>query len=245
MSYYRASTSNPNGWRPGTVRLGTLDRSPDWKHTVAAVDRAQQMHARWNAMQGRRTMKRLMTVDAAARGDRGALHGLAGLGLLDNNSTMVQGANYVFYFTYSTLGINPTPGQIQLALSGDSNFATVVPFDTGDGRLAVSFVYAGGGSTVVNAGAEMQNVINSNNAQNVMFGNIFAASVTFAGADGGAASAPAQTTPIPSGVNDAQQQQQQQQPKPFNLSNFLAGLGIGGGAALALGTLGLVLVMRD
>lgn len=85
-----------------------------------------------------------------------------------NCDDMVQGQGYTFHFKYGGwLAGAVSPDGLQSAVAADSNFAspTVVINCSGSlfkaNRVSISFVYAGQGSTVANAGAEMQNVISN------------------------------------------------------------------------------------
>lgn len=230
--YVQANTGNQTGWRPLYTPLGEMQAQPDWKSVANARERQMHTRHRVNEAVERAKARHMARVDAHARGDRG----MSGMGLLDNNSQMTQGANYVFYFNpASGFGINPSPDLIASALAGDSNFGTAVPFNTGT-QIAVSFVYKGMGSTVLNAGAEMEKVINDRALTDNSF---FAAKVQFAGADGGATASAPQVTDIPAAVQNAANQPSSSG-SPFN---FLTG--ISAGTALAIGGIALVMLLKN
>jgi hypothetical protein len=85
---------------------------------------------------------------------------LSGLGVLDTNKLMIKGGQYTFHFTFGLLGLRVSPADITKAILSDANFARPVATLPGDGTVSVSFIYNGRGSTIGNAAAEMQSVIN-------------------------------------------------------------------------------------
>lgn len=92
------------------------------------------------------------------------LGGLTGLRGIDTDQQMIAGSPYTFYFNYGRLGLAIDPTSIPGWLSGDSNFGSpLATIKSGylSNQVAVSFTYKGKGSTVGNAGLEMQNVLNS------------------------------------------------------------------------------------
>jgi hypothetical protein len=94
-------------------------------------------------------------------------------------SMMVLNATYTFSFTSDDmLGVLPSNDAVQKGVSTDSNFGS--PSAIGASKLLlVTFVYKGLGSTVIQAGGEMQQVINTHR-------NTVSGSVTFKGASVGA-----------------------------------------------------------
>jgi len=237
MSYFRASTANDQGWRPGTVTLGNMIRhaGPDWK--AVAAQHAAAVRAGQQIQQARQRVatRRMSAIDAAARGDRTRVRmpRLSGLSGLDLSSLLVNGQTYIFHFTWSGLGLSPDMNAIsQQIASSDSNFLNPVA-SAESGGVRVQFVYNGQGSNVAAAGAEMQNAINTFGLMGIANG------LTFSGADGGpGGSLTAPGAPNPSNNNN-------NNPSSFSWSSFLAGMGlsVGVGTALAVG-LGVVL-LRD
>jgi hypothetical protein len=245
MSYFRASTANPTGWRPGTVLLGNMasrqHQGPDWK-TVAAQHAAsvkagkQIQHARQNQQR-----RRMNAIDAAARGDRTRVRTprLSGLGLnaINLGGQMVAGFPYVFHFSWGGLGIAPDMNAIASQIAADSNFSNPVATKETSG-VQVAFTYSGQGSTVANAGSEMQTVINTFGLMGIDN------SLNFYAAEGGPATQTTSSQPVvvqnsdgtvtivspstPPGVAPASS-------GGFDLTSFAGGLGIGGAVALALG----------
>lgn len=129
--------------------------------------------------------------------------GMRGLGALDPNSQMVAGAQYVFHFSWWGLGLNPGTDNISQQIATDSNFANPVAYVTSNG-VDVYFQYAGQGSTIQAAGAEMQNVANAWTVFGIGNG------INFVSADGGAMAGAPQQTPInappqnpPGGISNA------------------------------------------
>ncbi len=89
---------------------------------------------------------------------------LSGLAGADLDAAMVQGANYTFLFNYGRAGIAQDPADVSKWVATDSNFknpVSTVKSGFFSNQVAVSFTYNGKGSSVRNAGVEMQNVINS------------------------------------------------------------------------------------
>jgi hypothetical protein len=167
MSYLRASTANPNGWRPGTVRLGEMRRPvQDWKVAVANHAAAQHAYDQQQKASRGRAMAGMALVDARARGVRMPVRGrgLSGMGSLDPSSQMVKGATYVFHFTCAIgLGIGcPSLDSVRNAVATDANFANPSPGLEGNGGMYVAFSYNGQGSNIIQAAGEMANVIQSN-----------------------------------------------------------------------------------
>ena len=187
MSYFRASTANTNGWRPGTVQgLGYMSSSrqngPDWKTVAAQHQAATRAHQHHQRQRQRANAHRMAVVDAAARGDRTRvrmprmLSGLGGLGMLSNSAQMVQGAQYVFHFTGPNTTVAAFSGSLRNQIAADTNFQNPVVTAEPSG-MRVTFIYQGQGSTIGDAGAEMQNVLRSQ----TFFSNGF----MFSGAEGG------------------------------------------------------------
>lgn len=244
MSYMRASTANPNGWRPGTVRLGEMRRrpAPDWKVANANQDAIQGIYNQQQAAARGRAMAGMALVDARARGVgmpifRRALSGL-GLNAINLQGPMVNGFPYVFHFSWGGLGVGVDPNSIASTIAADTNFANPVAAQE-SGGMQVSFTYAGISSTVANAGAEMQTVINDNLTMQSTF-----TTLAFYAAEGGPAT---QTTPA-NPVNSTTPPGAPPAPNTgFSLSNLLSSSGLaslGIGAALAL-ALGVVLVVKE
>ena len=247
MSYLRANTDNPNGWRPGTVRtLGELRRlsAPDWKASAAAMDHAQRVHQMRSAAGRHAQMVKLTHDDAVARGLRPARpvvrrRGMSGLGLnaIDLNSGMVPGAPYTFHFTASTiLGLDP--GMIAQSVATDANFLSPTVMQE-SGGFQVSFIYGGPasdgkggpGATVQGAASELQSVLGSHAAGIGVWNTVL-----FRAAEGGLAAGSSPATPVFNPVTTpGQQELQPQPPGTFNLSTFIAGLGTGGAIALGVG----------
>lgn len=235
MSYFRASTANPNGWRPGTVRgLGYMSSArqngPDWKAVAAQHQAATRAHQHHQRQRKRANAHRMAIVDAAARGDRTRVRmpRLSGLGGIDLSSQLVNGQTYIFHFTWSGLGIAPDMNAIsQQIASSDSNFLNPVA-SAEPGGVRVQFVYNGQGSNVSAAGGEMQNAINTFGLMGIGNG------LTFSGADGG----PGGSLTAPGAPNN-----NNNNPSSFSWSAFLAGMGlsVGVGTALAVG-LGVILL---
>lgn len=242
MSYMRASTANPNGWRPGTVRLGEMRRrhAPDWKDVVANQDATQRLYNQQQAAARNRALAGMALVDARARGvslpaiQRRPLSGL-GFNFINSSTPIVQGAQYVFHFTYGGLGLAPDMSGLAQSIAADSNFGNpTVSAESGGVQVLFTFNgQVGPGSTVGSYGAEMQNVINS-------FSNMgFANSLNFSGAElASAATAPGATN---TGSIFSSSPSLPSLPS-FSLTNFLAGLGTGGAIALAVGA---VILLRD
>lgn len=271
--YVQADTGNPTGWRPQYKPLGEMPAAPDWKTVHALRDesrRRQQMLQ--HGLQRIRAFK-AHRVDAHARGDRTAALAprLSGLGGLDLAAQMVQGAQYVFHFSGSNSLISSLSTALRSQIAADTNFLNPVVSAESSG-MRVSFIYNGRGSSVGDAGAEMQNVLKSS--------SVFSVGYLFSGAEGGPAPVAGiastagktvfATSPdgtviqwsdgsvtdtttgvtVDSGGNvvstggtppGAGNQQQQ----PFDWNKFFAGFGVGTGTALAIGALGLVLLLRN
>ena len=255
MSYVKASTANPTGWRQGTYRLGDLQsgNAPDWKVAAAMLSHGQAVQRHAAAVARNRRMAHLSAIDAAARGgyipqltgkrNKRRLSGL-GLNSINLQGQMVNGFPYVFHFSWGALGIGIDPGSIAATIAADSNFANPVAAAE-SGGMQVAFTYAGQGSTVANAGAEMQSVIN-NNPQ--MLG--FVTTLNFYAAEGGPATQITASQPVtitaPNGTVTALAPTSAPGVAPssltssFDLSNFLSGLGTGGAIALAVGAIFLL-----
>jgi hypothetical protein len=201
MSYFRASTGNPLGWRSGVATLGNEIRhaGPDWKTVAAHHDAAEKAGKQMHRARQRHNDHRMALVDAAARGDRTRVRmaRLSGLGLnaIDLSSNMVRGAQYVFHFqkTGVTLGVTDMTALAQ-TVAADSNFNNVSATDEPNG-FQVRFIYNGISSTVGAAGGEMQKVINDRSANGI---GVFA-SAFFTAAEGG----PSQTPPTAKDVANA------------------------------------------
>jgi hypothetical protein len=238
MSYFRASTDNPNGWRPGIARMGYLSsgrhRGPDWKDVAAQHDAATRVQQQHRGAVQRATAIRASQVDAYARGDRTRViyRGLSGLGMtaIDLSGPMTPGAQYVFHFavTGTVLGgaSSIDPQSIAAAVATDSNFSSPSAFTEGTG-FQVAFTYTGAGSNVAGAASEMQGVINSHtfNGLGVL------ANAAFIAAEGGPSGQPLMTQSNPVTTPG----QQPPPPSNFNFGTFLSGLGVGGAVALGLG----------
>jgi len=232
VSYIRANTGNPLGWRGNTVTLGNMVRhnGPDWKDVAAHHDAMIRAGRQRNAARQRDAQYRMQMVDAAARGDRTRVRvpSLSGLGGLDVSSQMVPGQTYVFHFTCSIgFGIGcPSLDAVRNAILTDSNFANPTPLLDGNGGMAISFQYNGQGSNILQAAGEMASVIQSNVSGYARF--------VFVSADG-----PGGTLTAPGNPDN------NNNPSTFNWSSFLAGMGlsVGVGTALAVG-LG-VLLLKD
>lgn len=267
MSYMRASTSNPNGWRPGTVRLGEMRRRPvqDWKVAVANHAAAQHAYDQQQKAARGRAMAGLALVDARARGVRLPVRGrgLSGMGSLDPSGQMVKGATYVFHFTCAVgLGIGcPSLTAVANAVATDANFKNPSPGLEGNGGMYVAFVYNGQGSNIIQAAGEMASVIQSN-----VFGY---ARFVFVSADGPSISSAATvvstnsdgtvnlsdgstvdpTTGVvtnPDGSTSTPQINtsgagNNNSSAPFDFVGFLEGMGTGGVLALAVG---LIVVLK-
>lgn len=246
MSYMRASTSNPNGWRPGTVRLGEMRRrpAPDWKVAVANHAAAQHAYDQQQKSARTRAMAGMALVDARARGVRLPGRRLSGLGLtaIDPNGQLTVGAPYTFHFVVSgtVLGsIDPTT--IASAVATDSNFGG--PSAAGESSgFQVSFTYMGQGATVGSAANEMAGVINSHALNGIgAFAN-----ASFLVAEGGPIGQPlvsaANTNPVTT-PGQTNQQNSANQSGSFSIANFLAGLGTGGVIALGVGAIVLLEVL--
>lgn len=247
MSYMRASTANPNGWRPGTVRLGEMRRrpAPDWKVANANMSNAQRAYAFQQSAARNRAMAGMALVDARARGVgmpifRRALSGL-GLNAINLQGLIVSGYPYVFHFSWGGLGVGVDPNSLASTIAADTNFANPVVAQE-SGGMQVSFTFngqVGSASTVGSYGAEMQNVINNNDTMQATF-----TTLNFYAAEGGPAT---QTTPA-NPVNSTTPPGTPPAPNTgFSLSNLLSSSGLaslGIGAALAL-ALGVVLVVKE
>lgn len=180
MSYFRASTGNPLGWRGNVATLGNEIRhsGPDWKTVAAQHDAAVRAGQQMRQRRQRDAQYRMARVDAAARGDRTRVRipRLSGLGGLDLASQMERGAQYVFHFTGPNTLVSALSTALRNQIAADTNFGNPVVSAEATG-MRVSFTYQGQGSTVGNAGAEMQSVLKSQTA----FSNGF----LFSGAEGG------------------------------------------------------------
>lgn len=271
MSYMRASTANPNGWRPGTVRLGEMRRrhAPDWKDVVANQDATQRIYNQQQAAARGRAMAGMALVDARARGVRLPVRGgLSGMGSLDPSSQMVRGATYVFHFTcaaIASLGIGcPSLSSVNSAVATDTNFKNPSAGIEGNGGMYVAFTYNGISSNIVQAAAEMAQVIQSN-----VFGY---ARFVFVSADGPAispAATPVSTNPDgtvslsdgstvnpatgvvtnPDGSTSTTTISLASGSTPssgssFDLTSLFSGLGIGTGTGILL-ALGAVFLLKD
>lgn len=261
MSYFRASTGNPLGWRSGTVTLGNAVRhnGPDWKTVAAHHDASVRAgRSRHRAMQ-RANDYRMSLVDAAARGDRTRVRmpGLRGLsGLLSNSTQMVQGAQYVFHFTGPNLLVSALSGGLRNQIAADTNFSNPVVSAETNG-MRVEFIYNGQGSNIGDAGAEMQNVLKSQ--------SIFSNGFLFSGAEGGPATVPgssgSQVFVGPDGIlrdasgnvvsantsnpGDKSSNDNNNNGSTFDWSSFWEGMGLSAGVGTAL-TIGLAfLVFRN
>ncbi|HLW53232.1 MAG TPA: hypothetical protein VKW06_10355 [Candidatus Angelobacter sp.] len=164
MAYIRANTQNSNGWRPNTVRLGSMShpaaKAPNWANSVQRLEgkqRAAYVHAR-NAQRHEQRTGQIQ--DANAR--RSHTPNLSGLGAyIPGNTQMVQGATYLFHFSGSAIGASMTNmDTLRSKIAADSNFLNPVVTAESTG-LQVNFVYNGQGATVATAGAEMQNVLSN------------------------------------------------------------------------------------
>jgi hypothetical protein len=233
MAYIQASTDNPLGFRPGTVRLGYLSsgrhHGPDWKAVVAQQNRTAQMYQQRAAVRNRAAAHNADMIDAAARGATSPVlyRGLSGLGFnfVNPSTQMTQGQQYVFHFTWSGLGITPDMSSISAQIASDSNFQNPVAAAE-SGGVQVAFTYNGQGSNIASAGGEMQSVINTFGLMGIANG------LSFSGAELlSQSTAPGATPPG------------QQPGSSFSWSAFLTGLGlsVGVGTALAVG-LGIVLL---
>lgn len=247
MSYFRASTDNPNGWRPGTVLLGNpasvQHRGPDWKAVAEQHEAHMRARRQRRDSDDRTRMDRAHAVDAAARG--ASLSGL-GLNAINLNGQMLAGAPYVFHFSWGGLGIRPEMNAISTQIAADTNFANPVAVQE-SGGVQVSFIYNGRGSSVGDAGREMQNVINT-------FGLMgFINSLNFYAAEGGPATQQTASQPVtvtlPDGsttiVSSVSAPGAPDAASSFNLTSFAAGLGTGGIAVAAIGALLLFKAVMD
>jgi hypothetical protein len=254
VSYYRADTSNSQGWRPGTVQLGYLSsgrqNGPNWKDVAAQHDAAIRGQRHRQRGLERALAARMHAVDAAARGDRSRVRmpRLSGLGLnaIDQGSMIVPGAQYAFHFTTpaSVTLLGTSAQTIAQAISTDGNFGGV-QVATESGGFQVRFIFngqVGPGSTVGSYGLEMQNVINSHALG--LLG--ISGGASFLAAEGGPAAVspnPNPTNPLTSpGASDNNGDGGDGSPPTFDLGTFLSGLGVGGAVALGLG---LLLVMKS
>jgi hypothetical protein len=229
MSYYRADTSNSQGWRPGTRQLGYMSsgrqNGPNWKDVAAQHDVALRAQRHRSDAAYRASMARMHAVDRAARGDRSRVRvaRLSGLGYIaiDLSGKMEPGAQYVFHFTVSGSVIGGEssidPGNIAAAVATDSNFASPVA-SVESGGFSVAFTYAGQGSNVSGAASEMQDVINSHTFNGL---GIFA-KAAFLLAEGGPVGQPLiNTLSNPSTTPGQQQQQQNAQPNSLNVPTWV------------------------
>jgi hypothetical protein len=270
MSYFRASTANNQGWRPGTVQgLGYMssarENGPDWKTVAeqhAAASRAQQHHHR---QRQRANDHRMAIVDAAARGDRTRVRTprLSGLGsILSSATQMVNGAQYTFHFKKTGVTLGTTDmGALAATVAADGNFLTPVASDEPNG-FQIRFIYNGPGTTgsdnVGNMGAEMQKVINDKNANGI---GVFSQAL-FSSAEGGPLLTGGSGTPVfvgPDGIvrdasgnvissntsNPGDQSNNNNGGSSFSWPAFLEGMGlsVGVGTALAAGL--AFLIFRD
>lgn len=259
MSYYRASTGNPLGWRnPGTVTLGNmmLHAGPDWKTVAAQHDAAIRAGQQIKQARQRAANHRMHQVDAAARGDRVRVRmpRLSGLGSLDPSSQMVRGATYVFHFTCAIgFGIGcPSLDAVRSALLTDSNFRNPAPLLEGNGGMAISFQYNGQGSNILQAAGEMSSVIQSNVFGYARFVFVSAdgpavspaATVVSANPDGTVTLSDGSTLNTATGIVTSSDGTTTattittpagSSGSGFDLTSLLGGIGIGGAVALALG----------
>lgn len=192
--YMRASTDNPNGWRPEYTRLSGPGL-PDWKTVVAVREAQSRQQQQGIAALQRSEMRKLAYYDAVARGVGLRGLGTLGIGGLALNSAPIQGLNYTFYFQQSSfLGISSgLPGMQALAaqVATDANFGNPSAVTMKDRvTVAVTFTYMqqpGPGTTIGTVGGEMENVINTWGLMGLM-------GLNFVGADGGKAVVAAQTS---------------------------------------------------
>jgi hypothetical protein len=249
MSYFRASTDNPLGWRPNVIRLGNpyslQHRGPDWKVVVAQRDAAMSTAEQIRTRSQRSARARINANDAHMRGSIVPVRypGLSGLGFLPNTAQMVQGAQYIFHFTGPNTLVSALSPALSTQIAADTNFGNPVVSAESTG-MRVSFVYQGQGSNVGDAGGEMQNVLKSQ--------SIFSNGFLFSGAEGGPVMAVSGGTPVTIDNNGVLRDangnvisantsnpgdDQQNSSSAFNWTSFLEGMGlsVGVGTALAVG----------
>jgi len=255
VSYFRADTSNNQGWRPGTVQLGYMSsgrrNGPDWKTVAAQHDAAIHSHRRRQRGLEQAIMARMNAVDAAARGDRTPVRvaQLSGLGALSSAAEMVRGAQYTFHFAISSSfwGGNIDANSLRVTIARDTNFSGVsVAQETGG--FQVNFTYTGIRASVAGASNEMQQIIHD-----AFFNGLgLTGSANFVWAEGG----PLLTTDangnsvvatdaagnVLSAGTSSPGDNSADPNSTFDLGTFISGLGVGGAAAVALGVL---LVMKS
>lgn len=256
MSYFRASTGNDQGWRPGTVTLGNEIRhaGPDWKTVAAQHAAAARAGKQIHAARQRNTRHRMNAIDAAARGDRTRVRmpRLSGLGALSTAASMMAGAQYTFHFSINSSfwGGNISPNSLSSTIAADGNFGGVSVAQE-SGGFQVNFTYRGQGSSIAGASNEMQGIIN-----NAFFNGLgLTGSAVFVYAEGGpllttdasgnavvvtdvSGNVVSAGTTSPGGTLMAPATGS----STFDLTSLLSGLGIGGVAALLAG---VVLVMKS
>lgn len=238
--YVVADTSNPTGFRPQYTRLGEqlgpMRVLPDWKTAVALRDGRIRQQSAVASNRRRANMARAAAVDAQARGARFNPQ-LSGLGLvpLDLSGQMTQGATYTFHFQASGFGVIPSPSQVSQAVAADTNFVNVIAASEANG-IKVLFTYNGQGSTLGQAGLEMQNVIQSalhGTLATISGTGLAVANLIFYAAEDASGAAAQQAAA--SGSDSSQS-------STFDFGSFFTGLGTGGALAVVGGGL-LLLVM--
>lgn len=264
MSYYRADTTPDQGWRPGTVALGSIPNGPNWQVSMARRNAQIGALRQWRTNGQSAQMSRNIAVDAAARGVALPVRRrrtLSGLGSLDSSSQMVRGATYVFHFTCAIgLGIGcPSTSAVNSAVATDANFKNPSAGLESNGGMFVSFQYNGQGSNIVQAAAEMASVIQSNvfgYARFVFIGAdgppiSVAATVVSTNADGTVTlsdgsnlnpSTGVVTNPDGTVSSTVVSTPGAAAPGSFDLGTFISGLGIGGAAAIAAG---LIFILKS
>lgn len=227
--YVRADTSNPAGWRPNYRPLSGLANGPNWKAVQASRSRSARRQANGLAALQQHNSVKLALLDASARGV--LPRGLSFFGSLPTGAAMTNGATYVFAFSMSFLGFNPSTSDVVSAISTDSNFGSPSAWYDSNGNLNIQFVYQGQGSNVLGAAGEIVNVLNGNLG---VTQSLVGSSFTFVSADGGSSPTPGLSTPLPQPPTNPGNG------SGFNWSSLFAGGAIATVGLFVLGTIVLV-----
>lgn len=186
-----------------------------------------------------------MTIRAKTTFRRSGNLRLNGLSSVDPGDQMIIGGRYTFNFTQTGVGTSLDSESTRQAILTDSNFkAPAVAVNPGNGlfqpnQVQVVFTYAGRGSDVQSAGAEMQQVISSHFlTKSVRFDS---ADLLDAGSSGAAPTVAPTGNPITDAVNRLQifKQQQASLPSLFQVPSF-GTAGFGWGTILTVGGIGLL-----